>query len=511
MKKALIYVRTSSDKQIDNTSLPVQEEKCRIYCQNEGYEVYEVLKMEAISAKTENEKRVEDLLNYCKKHKGKFDMLVVYNFDRFARDAYQHLYLRRELRKLNITVRSATQPIKDDILGNFMEIVIAGFNQTDNETRRLKVKDAMYHCVDEGLWPWAPPVGYFRPKITGVRLGNCEWDMNCAKDVIKIFELYSTGSYTFSSLADFMGKKGIVNYKGKTIKFSKQLIQSVLNNQFYIGILKVKDHSIKVGKHKPLIPTSLWQKCQDLQNKKSNHAINHRLINNPDFPLRRFTLCGFCHHPLTACWTKGGSGGRYAYYYCVNKDCAKYGEMVKKKDIHDEFYDYLAITKPKEEYLPLFKVIFMSGYKEYEKDFKGDYLQKVRDLERLKQEKKEIGIKGAKGIYPDLTLKEMLSDYEQKILLTQNSLNENNHKEQEIEPLLDRGLAFIRTLEKGWSDLPPENKPRLQRVIYPEGVSYHFKGFSNLKTTRAFALINEVAASSSTNVSPDRIELSSNP
>ncbi|MBI4225582.1 hypothetical protein HY612_00550 [Candidatus Roizmanbacteria bacterium] len=199
-------------------------------------------------------------------------------------------------------------------------------------------------------------------------------------------------------------------------------------------------------------------------------------------------------------------GIKYPYYYCVNKECKKYGQMVKKKDIHDEFYDYLTVTKPHEEYLPLFKVIFMTGYKEYEKDFKGDYLRRVRDLERLKQEKKEIGIKGAKGIYPDLTLKEMLSDYEQKILLAQNSLNENDHEEQEIEPLLDRSLAFIRTLEKGWSDLPPENKPILQRVIYPEGVSYHYKGFSNPRTTRAFALINEVATSSSTNVTPSGFE-----
>jgi hypothetical protein len=153
----------------------------------------------------------------------------------------------------------------------------------------------------------------------------------------------------------------------------------------------------------------------------------------------------------------------------------------------------------------------MSGYKEYEKDFKGDYLRKIRDLEGLKQEKKEIAIKGAKGIYPDLTLKEILSDYEQKILLAQNSLNENDHEELEVEPLLDKGLAFIRTLEKGWYDAPPENKPKLQRVIYPSGVSYHYSGFSNSGIAPAFALINNLAASSSTNVSPDRIELSSNP
>ncbi|MBI4225583.1 recombinase family protein [Candidatus Roizmanbacteria bacterium] len=128
--------------------------------------------------------------------------------------------------------------------------------------------------------------------------------MNCAKEVITIFELYSTGSNTFSSLSALFNKKQIKDYRDKTIKFSKQLIQRILNNSFYIGLLKVKDHEIRQGKHKPLIPVSLWQKCQDLQHMKSNHAINHRLINHPEFPLRRFTLCGFCHHPLIACFQK---------------------------------------------------------------------------------------------------------------------------------------------------------------------------------------------------------------
>ena len=479
MKKAVIYLRISSDKQIDNTSIATQEIMCRMYCKREQLEIIDVITKEAVSAKGDNLDRIKELLDYGKKNKGKFETLVVFKLDRFSRDAYFHFHLRRELLKYGVKLRSATEVIDETPVGKLTEGMLAQFNEFENSMRIQRVKIAMYHRVDEGLWPWAPPVGYFRSKTPGVRLGNCEWDPNCAREITRVFELYSTGSYTFSSLANLFKNKQIRNYRDKTIKFSKQLIQRVLNNQFYIGLLKVKEHEIRQGQHKPLITVSLWQKCQDLQNMKSNHAINHRFINNPDFPLRRFTLCGFCHHPLTACWTKGGSGGRYAYYYCVNKGCIKYGEMVKKKDIHDEFYDYLAITKPKEEYLPLFKVIFMSGYKEYEKDFKGDYLQKVRDLERLKQEKKEIGIKGAKGIYPDLTLKEMLSDYEQKILVTQNLLNENSHEELEVEPLLDKGLAFIRTLEKGWSDLPPENKPRLQRVIYPEGVSYHFKGFSN--------------------------------
>ena len=507
MKRAVIYLRTSSDRQIDNTSIPSQETICRAYCEREQLIVVSVVKKEAVSAKESNIQRAIELLNFVKKNKTKFDVLVVYKLDRFARSQEQHHWLRGQLFKLGIILRSATERIDESPSGKLIEGVLAAVNEYDNKIRAERVKLSQKRRLEEGFWPWTPPLGYYRPKIPGVRLANCEWDLNCAKEIIRIFELYSTGFYTFSSLASLFNKKLIKDYRGKTIKFSKQLIQRILNNQFYIGILKVKDYPLYQGKHKPLISISLWQKCQDLQNKKSNHSFNHRLRENPEFPLRRFTLCGYCNQPMTACFSKGKMGVRYPYYYCRNKNCIKYGKMVRKKDLHDEFYEYLKKTKPVEKYLPLFKEIFIARYKEREKEFKNDYLQKIEELERLKEEKKEIVIKGAKGIISDQTLKEILDDYEQKIILTQNSLNKNFYEGLEIESLLNKGLEIIRTLEKAWYEAPPEYKPKIQRLIYPAGVSYHYSGFSNLGINPCFALINQFVSPPSINVSPGRLEL----
>ena len=59
MKKAVIYLRTSSDKQIDNTSIPTQEAKCREYCEREGLEIFDIQKREATSANGEKDNRVK--------------------------------------------------------------------------------------------------------------------------------------------------------------------------------------------------------------------------------------------------------------------------------------------------------------------------------------------------------------------------------------------------------------------------------------------------------------------
>lgn len=85
------------------------------------------------------------------------------------------------------------------------------------------------------------------------------------------------------------------------------------------------------GQQEAIVEHSVWYKCQQVKKGKSNHAINKRLYNHPDFPLRRFVLCGKCDIDLTSCWSKGQAGGKYAYYYCVNKKCERYGMIIPKK------------------------------------------------------------------------------------------------------------------------------------------------------------------------------------
>lgn len=500
MKKVVIYLRTSSDRQIDNTSIPTQESICRGYCEREGLEIYDIQKREAVSAKSENYERIIDLIQYCKKHNGKFEILLVYKLDRFARDTLQHLTLREELRKLNIVLRSTTETIDETPAGKLFEGMVANFNQYDNEIRKERVTNGMYRRVEEGLWPWQLPLGYCRNRVNGVRLTAAVFDPACYQDVIDIFKLYSLGVYTFSSLADFMNKRIVKNYKGKKIHFMKQEIKRILNYSFYIGLLKPKRGKLTPGKHKALISMELWNKCQEIQLGKSNHSINKRLIEHPDFPLRRFTSCGVCHHPLTAGWSKSHTGKHYAYYYCVNKGCKKYAKMLTMSDLHEEFISYLCKTKPKEKYLPLFKEVFIDRYNRRQKDFKSDYLKQVNELDRLKKEKLTIAEKGAKGIIPDLTLTELLANYEKKILTLQQSISKINNKELDIETFLDEGLNAIRTIDKEWSDALPEKKPRLERLVFPEGVNYHFKGFSNPRLAPAFAVPNQFALCLSRNV-----------
>jgi site-specific DNA recombinase len=91
----VIYVRVSSDRQIDNTSLDHQERACRTYCEQQGWKVSMLFREEGASAKTAERPRFQEMLRYCKESSPRPSYLVVYAVDRFARDTYAHHIVKR--------------------------------------------------------------------------------------------------------------------------------------------------------------------------------------------------------------------------------------------------------------------------------------------------------------------------------------------------------------------------------------------------------------------------------
>ena len=302
-----------------------------------------------------------------------------------------------------------------------------------------------------------------------------------------------------------MSKKKIKNWQGKTIKFSKQLIDKTLRNPFYVGYLKGKESKPVKGRHDGIVEMSVWQKCQVVREGKSNHAINKRLYNHPDFPLRRFVMC-VCGKALTSCWSKGQAGGKYAYYYCVNKKCERYSKMISKNTLHDQFCDYMRTVKPTDDFVRFFTGVFIERYEERKKDIKGEYLRKLEDVQLLQKEHVWLIEKGKKGIISDEILQKQLEDTEQKITLSKMSLEETHAEELEVDSLLNHATAFIRTCDLVWYDALFEAKQKYQKLVFPSGVSYDGKIFSNSEIGLPFELIASFATNKSTDVTPLGLE-----
>lgn len=81
-RSALVYVRVSSARQVENFSLGVQEQACREHCRSLGLEVARVFREEGESAKSADRTRLNELLDYCRQNNGSIAAVVVHSISR---------------------------------------------------------------------------------------------------------------------------------------------------------------------------------------------------------------------------------------------------------------------------------------------------------------------------------------------------------------------------------------------------------------------------------------------
>jgi site-specific DNA recombinase len=160
MLRALIYCRVSTKEQTKNLSLPVQEKACRDYCEREGYEVAAIFVDEGESAKTIDRPRFQELLAFCRNKKNRVGVVVVNSISRFSRDNYGHALVRTLLSKLNITLRSATEPIDDTPTGKMLEGFLSTIAQFENDEKSVRTKRGMKEALERGTWPFPTTLGY---------------------------------------------------------------------------------------------------------------------------------------------------------------------------------------------------------------------------------------------------------------------------------------------------------------------------------------------------------------
>lgn len=131
---------------------------------------------------------------------------------------------------------------------------------------------------------------------------------------------------------------------------------------------------------------------------------------------------------------------------------------------------------------------------------KSSYQKKVDELKKNEDERNWYLEKAKIGVVSDELLKTKLREIEQKIGLLKIDIAETGDKELNINGLLNYAVQFIQTVEQAWYDALPEDKVKLQRLVFPNGVSYKKRVFSNQELGLPFEAIGQFAIASSKNV-----------
>jgi hypothetical protein len=152
------------------------------------------------------------------------------------------------------------------------------------------------------------------------------------------------------------------------------------------GTLNVPEWEVSVkGDFRPLTNVETFQRVQETMSGR-RVAITPRQRNNPDFPLRNFVRCGVCHKPLTASWSKGKMGVKYAYYRCQNRKCPE-PVNTRRESVEDAFIEFVREQQPDSGYIRLFHKVVLDVWDSKQADSSCLAGKLQREIDQTKQRK----------------------------------------------------------------------------------------------------------------------------
>ena len=150
------------------------------------------------------------------------------------------------------------------------------------------VKRGIREKLRRGIWPKKAPLGYFND----LKCKTIEVDLEKSKIVKKAFEKFTQRNVSYSEIARFMFKGGIVRKSGETLKVDQ--VKNMLSNQFYIGTFLFSGELHKGG-HKTFISKALFNNVQ-----KQMEKLSRPRVKGHNFPFTGFIKCAECGSVITA-------------------------------------------------------------------------------------------------------------------------------------------------------------------------------------------------------------------
>ena len=491
-KTAVIYLRVSTEEQVENFSLDTQEEICRREAEKRGYTIIDVFREEGRSAKNISGRPILiSLLEYCRKNKQKIEAVFVYRIDRISRITADYLAIRKKIAEQGVTLISSTEPTGDSPTEKLVETMLAGFAQLDNDIRSERSKNGLRARYLSGkLVTGQCPLGYSVVSSYAVKdIKN--WD-----NMKKAWDLMATGTKSLREITKIMNYWGLrENHRGRIYILRPTRINTLFRNKFYMGYLSSKTYKELIrGQHVPMITEEQFYRVQAILNgRNSCLPLAKRNHTNPDFPLRRLIKCSVCGQGLTGGWSQGRHQ-KYGYYRCSSNGC--HSTSIKLETMEQALISLLKQITPTKENLNLFTAYM---FKNFHNRFSR--LQKMKqsadvEIERLKDIRKLLVEKNIAGVYSDEVFKEQNSIIEEKMTISQIAKEDATIDSYNI----DEVIIFIRTL---LADLGETYKKASQSQVkvllgsmFPSGLSWSYNGTLNHELSPIYTRINTFSQTS---------------
>lgn len=336
LKKVCAYARVSTDSEEQLTSYDSQIKYYSDYINsNPNWEFVGIYADEGISGtqvkhRTEFQRMINDALN------GKIDIIITKSISRFARNVVDTLNNVRELREHNVDIYFEKENIHTiDTESKMFLGLCSMFAQAESESISGNVKMGLKSKMNRGEFVGCPKCyGYNWNKQTK----ELEINEEQAEVVRMIFNWYADGIGT-RVIATKLKELGYKTDKGNDFRYNQ--VGNIIKNEKYVGdYLGQKTYVVSPLTHKrnrnfgekekyyvkdhhtPIISRELWDKCQEILNKRRNEMSEKE--QHSKHYCYRYTFsskieCGICGASYVHKISGNQKEKQYFYWSCYDK------------------------------------------------------------------------------------------------------------------------------------------------------------------------------------------------
>ena len=479
MLKIVAYCRVSTEKEQQLDSLEQQKEFFQEFARQNNYELVNIYADEGITGR-QTKKRDEFNRMMRDARKGMFDMLVVKDISRFARNTVDLLTSVRELKSMNIEVQFISNSYK--ALGNseFILTVYGAIAQEESAGLSKKVKFGKNITAKKGR---VPNIVFGYNKIEKEKY-NLEINEEEANIVREIFDMYVNKRYGCTKIAKILNDRGIRTKRDQT-HFCGTAISRTLKHKIYIGQVVNKqsevvdfltgqrreipeaEQIVVVNEKLRLIPDDLYYKAQRIMEENTSKYLEPMLKagNSAKYLYSTLIKCEHCGYSFFR--EDRLYKNEYIRWKCSGKKTLgkKYCDnmmAIEEKELTNAIRKYfLSILKNKNDFINRTITKYHRILKEKNKDFKT-----VKDLEKEIEKLKKTKQKYVKMYTDELIDESEFKEYTNNInckikeiekqikisnfsIASEDTINRDiKQKIQEIEKILNCGEFTNEDLKK---------------------------------------------------------------
>ena len=472
------YCRVSTEKEDQLNSLEAQKQFFTEYTKRTGDVLVRLYADEGISG-TKTKNRKEFMRMMADADKGLFDMVVVKDISRFARNTVDLLQNVRKLKSLGIETQFLTANMTSMGNSEFVLTIFGALAQEESANTSKRVKFGKKMNAEKGR---VPNIVYGYDKTIGDYF-NLEINKEEAAVIKQIFKMYTEEGYGALKIANHLNEQGVRTKRGCT--WSQNAICRILDNELYTGKVingkqevtdfltgkrTEKDETEWMVVERPdlrIIEPEIYEKAKEVRAAKSKsfHLTSERESNKYLFStLIKCKECGWSFRRIIRKykntyirWVCSGHNGRGA-------DSCPNAQKVDEDELIQVLNDYFAeILKNKKNVICYVTNEFQRVYKA--KDENVNYEKELNvQLARLQKTRQKYMDMYTDDLISREELKDKIGGMRKEIERLENKLkmvSYNLTKGQQLENILNSTFRRIEDI----TDVREMNNLQLKRII----------------------------------------------